>query len=414
MSNASAIAAVTATLQAILGKEITADANLNDTTVTALPLDKARGTTTSNQVNLFLYQVLPNAAWRNMDMPKTVRPGESGMSPLALDLRYLITAFGRENDTSQPFDHHLLGKAMSVLYDHALLGPEEIQTAFPGSGLESQPDRVRITLQPLSLEDISKLWMGFATQYRVSVGYDVSVTLIDSTQPVKAPLPVLGRAAQDKGWTSQASLTPSIPTLLSVTPQNQQPSGRLGETLTITGVNLDDTNIGVQFNHPLWAAPVEVAPNAGGSSSQLTVQIPNAPAVWPAGFYTVAVLVQRPGETFRRTTNQLAFSLAPTVTVTPASAPAGSITYTAACSPQIWVGQIASLLLGDMEIPADAFTAQTATLTFTASNVAAGSYYFRLRVDGVDSLLVNRSVTPPAFDSTQQVTVTAAQQGTPT
>jgi hypothetical protein len=154
---------------------------------------------------------------------------------MALDLHYLITAFGRENDTTQPYDHQLLGKAMSVLYDHALLGPDEIKVAFPGSGLESQPDRVRITHQPLSLEDISKLWMGFATQYRVSVGYDVSVTLIDSTQPVKTPLPVLARSSQDKGWSSQASLNPSFPTLYSVTAPNQQPSARLGDTLTLTG-----------------------------------------------------------------------------------------------------------------------------------------------------------------------------------
>jgi len=304
MSNANAIAAVTATLQAILGTEISTDPDLNDTTVTALPLDKARGTITTNQLNLFLYQILPNAAWRNMDMPRSVKPGETGMSPMALDLRYLVTAFGRENDTKQPFDHHLLGKAMSVLYDHALLGPDEIRIAFPGSGLENQPDRVRITLQPLSLEDISKLWMGFATQYRVSVGYDVSVTLIDSTQPVKAALPVLARSSQDKGWSSQASLSPSIPTLYSLTPPNQQPSVRLGDTLSITGANLDGTNVGVQFNNPLWTAPVEIAPMAGNGTSQLSVQIPNEPAIWPVGFYTAAVLVQRPGETYRRTTNQ--------------------------------------------------------------------------------------------------------------
>lgn len=406
MSNPTAIAAVTATLQAVLGTEITADPNLNDTTVTALPLDKARGTISTNQLNLFLYQVLPNAAWRNMDMPKSVRPGETGMSPLALDLHYLITAFGRENDTSQPFDHHLLGKAMSVLYDHALLGPEEIQVAFPGSGLENQPDRVRITLQPLSVEDISKLWMGFATQYRVSVGYDVSVTLIDSTQRVKTPLPVLTRGAQDKGWASQASLIPPVPSLFAVTPPNQQPSARLGDTLRLTGVNLDGANVGVQFNHPLWSTPVEVAPDAGGSSSQLSVQVPDKPANWPAGFYTVAVLVQRRGETYRRTTNQLAFSLAPAVTITPASAAAGKITYTATCRPQVWPGQVVSLLLGSLEVPVQSFTAQTATLKFAASNLPSGSYYFRLRVDGVDSLLVNRSVTPPIFDPTQQVTVT--------
>jgi hypothetical protein len=59
-----------------------------------------------------------------------------------------------------------------------------------------------------------------------------------------------------------------------------------------------------------------------------------------------------------------------------------------------------------MEIPAESFPAQTGTLAFAATNLISGSYYYRLRVDGVDSLLVNRAVTPPIFDSTQQVTIT--------
>ena len=71
-----------------------------------------------------------------------------------------------------------------------------------------------------------------------------------------------------------------------------------------------------------------------------------------------------------------------------------------------WPDQRASLLLGDQEILADAHLAQTATLTFLAQNLSAAAYFVRLRVDGVDSLLVNQALTPPKFDSTQQVTVT--------
>jgi hypothetical protein len=405
MSNASAIAAVTATLQAILGTEIALDPALNDTTVTALPLDKARGTITSNQLNLFLYQVLPNAAWRNMDMPTSTRPGERGNPPLALDLHYLITAFGRENDTSQPFDHHLLGKAMSVLYDHALLGPDEIRIAFPGSDVENQPDRVRITFQPLSLEDISKLWMGFATQYRVSIGYDVSVTLIESTQTPITALPVLTRAQGDKGWTSQSNLRSPLPNLTGILLPSRQNSARLGDPLTVTGANLDGTDLVAQFNHPRLANPITVGLGPNTVPSQVNVQIPNSPAAWPAGFYSVGLLVQKTGENFHRTTNQLALSLAPTVTVAPPHAPAGTVTYTATCSPDILPGQAAFLLLGDLEIAPQPFTAQTNTLTFVASNLGAGSYFFRLRVDGVDSLLINRGTTPPTFDMTQQVSI---------
>jgi hypothetical protein len=36
----------------------------------------------------------------------------------------------------------------------------------------------------------------------------------------------------------------------------------------------------------------------------------------------------------------------------------------------------------------------------------AGEHWLRLRVDGVDSVLVDRSVTPPVYDDTQKVTIT--------
>ncbi len=54
---------------------------------------------------------------------------------------------------------------------------------------------MRITLQPLSVEEISKLWTAFQTQFRTSVSYQVSVVLIESQRPAKTPLPVL-RAAR--------------------------------------------------------------------------------------------------------------------------------------------------------------------------------------------------------------------------
>jgi uncharacterized protein DUF4255 len=404
MSNSLAIAAVTATLQAILGHGVHSDSDLTDTALTALPPDKARNAITSNQLNLFLYQVLPDAAWRNMNIPRQVKPGETGIPPLALTLHYLMTAYGRENDQSQPFDHHLLGKAMSVLYDHALLGPDEIKLALPASDLDRQVERVRITLQPLSVEDISKLWTGFATQYRLSVGYEVSVALIDSTQPVRAPLPVLTRGPQDRGPSSQADLISPFPTLDSAVPPNR-PSVKLGDTLSLTGHHLDGTNVGVVFTHHLWTAPVEVAPDPGGTSTGLTVQVPNQPAAWPAGFYTVAVLVQRPGDTFRRATNQIPVSLAPSITIAPQTAPAGNIVLTVNCAPEIWPDQSVSLLVGDHDLPAGPHPTKLATLGFP-SELGTGNYLIRLRVDGVDSMLVDRSVTPPVFDQTQKVTVT--------
>jgi hypothetical protein len=409
MSNPLALAAVTVTLQAILNG-VTADPDLTDTTVTILPPDKARGTNNANQLNLFLYQILPNAAWRNHNIPTQVAPGETGNPPLPLTLHYLLTAFGRDNDTTLPFGHHLLGRAMSILYDHPLLGPDEIRAAtavsLPGSDLDKQIERVRITLQPMSLEEISKLWTGLVTQYRLSVGYEVSVALIESAALKRAPLPVLTRGAGDKGPTSQASLIPPFPSLGGIQFPNAQASARLGDSLTLTGNNLDGTNVGVVFRHPSWSGAIEVPPQAGGTSTEVRVIVPNLPATWPAGFYTVSILVQRPAETYRRATHELSFALAPRITIAPASSAGPNITFTVTCAPEVLPVQSAVLLLNDQEVDSQPHATQTATLTFQAQGLAAGDYFVRLRVDGVDSLLVNRAVTPPEFDATQKVTVT--------
>jgi Pvc16 N-terminal domain len=413
MSNSTALAAVTTTLQFILHTGITTDPDLpelGDTLVTTLPPDKARGSLTANQLNLFLYQILPNAAWRNRDMPRQVQPGETAIPPLPLNLYYLITAFGRQDDSAQPFSHQVLGKAMSLLHDHCLLSAADIQSATSGSlpqtDLDKQIERVRITLQPLSVEDISKLWTGFATQYRLSAGYEVAVALIESTRGPRTPLPVLTRGKKDSGISSLPSLISPFPGLDDLVIPNKQTSARLGDLLLLNGHHLDGSNVGVQFNHPLWTNPVEVPPEANPTDLEVGVKIPVVPASWPAGFYTVAVLVQGPNDTYRRITNQLSFPLAPSISFAPVSAPAGNITFTVTVSPEVRPEQRADLLLGDTEILADAHKTQTNTLAFQAANVAAGDYYVRLRVDGVDSILIDRTKQPPVFDSTQKVTVT--------
>jgi hypothetical protein len=407
MSNAYAIAAVTTTLRAILTG---LQNDFQGLKVTTLPVDKARDSNKNNQLNLFLYQTLPNAAWSNSPAPRQVLPGESGMPPLALKLYYLLTAYGSEDDAVQPFGHQILGSAMSLLHDHALLGPDEIRQAtsvdLPQSDLDRQIERVRITLQPLSVDEISKLWTGFQSQYRLSVAYEATVVLIDSTQPARMPLPVLTRGRDDRGVSSQPDLIPPFPALDELVIPQKQPSARLNDILTLKGHHLDGANIGVIFSHPLWDQSREIAPQAGATGTQLSVVVPNQPALWPAGFYTVAVAVQRPDESYRRTTNQVSFALAPTFTIAPQNPPAGQIQFTVTCSPEVRPTQRAALLLGDREILASPHNAQTNTLTLTAQVPDKGDYWVRLRLDGVDSLLVvDRSTTPPVFDPNQKVSV---------
>ena len=405
MSNFLAIATVTATLRNLLTQGVTAD--LPDATVTTKPMDKARNNDGGNQINLFLYHTVPNAAWRNMDMPRQVKPGETGQPPLALNLYYLITAYGRDND--DVFGHRLLGRAMSILHDHPLLGAAEIEAALPGNDLHEQVERVRITPEPVSLEEMSKVWTTFQAQYRVSAAYQVSVVLIESTRPTRTPLPVLTRGPKDEGVISQPDLTPPFPTLEAVGLPNQQPSARLGDVLTISGHHLGGDSVGVRFMNPHLTAPIQVATLAGRTATEITVQLPDDPANWPAGFYTLAAVVSRAGEP-DRTTNELPLSVAPrilTIVPNPAARDAsGNVTLTLTCKPQVRPEQRVALLLGDREVLAQPHPVQTDTLEFLVTAAPVGEHFVRLRVDGVDSLLVDRSVTPPVFDVTQKVTIT--------
>jgi hypothetical protein len=418
MSNSLAIGAVTATLRNLLDKGIAAEGGGLHTTT--LPPEKAQTFGQGDgpgRINLFLYQTHINAAWRNMGMPGQIKPSETGQPPLALDLFYLLTAYERDDGDSSVIAHRLLGRAMRVLHDHPLLGADEIRAALPNNDLADQIERIRITSQPMSVEEFSKLWTTFQVGYRISAAYQVSVVLIDTTQPSRTPLPVLTRGADDTGASAQANLVPPFPTLSKVSPVVQplgsETSAVLGNDLLITGHDLDGTNISAEVSHPRLQNPMPLPAPSNATATAITVNLPNQPQNFPAGIYTVSVSVIRPGETFKRTTNALPFAVAPQILSNPpisAARNANKITITLACSPEVLPAQRVALLLGGDEVPAEPHLSQTGNLTFVAKDdpqgkFAPGDYFVRLRVDGVDSLLIDRSVKPPKFKASEKVSI---------
>src|SRR6185312_13190823 len=95
--------------------------------------------------------------------------------------------------------HRVLAAAMSTLQDRSVLDGDDIRNALPGNDLASQIERVRVTPLPQSVEELSKLWTAFQTNYRTSAVYEVAVVLIDSQAAVRAPLPVLRRLTLGAG-----------------------------------------------------------------------------------------------------------------------------------------------------------------------------------------------------------------------
>lgn len=421
MSNSTAIAATTATLQNLLQHQIPLrDAGIPGLKVTTLPPDLARKGISDPQLNIFLYQTAVNAAWRNLDIPNQVRSGESPNPPLALNLHYMLTAYGSEND-DESVSHRVLGGAMSVLHDHPLLGAQEITDALAGSGLETQFERVRIAPIALPMDEMSKLWTALQSNYRLSAGYEITVLLIDSTRAAKAALPVIKRGDDDRGPNAAAT---RAPVLDSVRYPRSQPAARLGDDVAIAGSALGTAGTSVRITHLQSGKSVVVTPLAGDRPDEIRIHVPtlaedaNALTQWTAGFCTLAVVVQRPsGPPW--VSNEIGFALAPTITkLDPTTKPAGALNLEISCVPRIAAGQRVLLLFGDsqanatsIDVPPPAANAPSLA-KFALAGVSrnddgsARTYTVRLRIDGVDSIPVIVSGNLPAFDPAQQVKIT--------
>ncbi len=413
MSNSQAIVGVTVMLNFLITEGVTQELGsgiLNQ--VTTKPPDKAREEEQQdNQINIFLYQTQPNSSWRNLDMSTKVKPGETGKPPLALNLYYLITAYGKGNDDTE--SHHLLGVAMRVLHDHPIIRSQDIdraiesqsledtkKTRLKNSNLKNQIERISIKPTNLSLEEISRLWGTFQTPYRISAAYEVSVVLIESQIPVKTPLPVLSRGSDDRGPAFQTGIIPPLPSLTTIKlPQNEY-YFTVGKDLILEGYNLENSKE-VHFRHPHLEDPI-VLETGEVSDTQIRVTLNNS-REWRAGFYTVTVQVNEDAR--HQMTNSMTFPLVPEVTTIDYPDKVAGLTLT--CNPPVKYGQEVSLLLGDRAIPYKFLERieLIKSLSFDVSNVTSGTYVVRLRVDGVDSVPINFNQVPPKFKEDQQVTI---------
>jgi Pvc16 N-terminal domain len=188
MSNSLAIASVSFVLVDLLSNGIierNLSSSIGDVIVTALPPDKvdALQQDGKSQLNLFLYNVTYNQGWRNEGYTSRNADGDRiGNPPLALDLHYLLTAYGAEQFHSEI----LLGYGMQLFHETPFLPRAAIQEALSAptqvtdasmsipssmlnlftSGLANQVEMIKIWPQTLTTEEISRLWTAFQAKYR--------------------------------------------------------------------------------------------------------------------------------------------------------------------------------------------------------------------------------------------------------
>lgn len=432
MSSALAIAGVTAVLRDLLNDGLinhNVSGLLGSTvTVSALPPDRVVPVngTESTQLNLFLHQVTFNTGWRNHALPSRDGAGTQRLSnpPLALDLHYLLSAYSAEELGSEI----LLGYAMQLLHETPVLDRNAITTALNPSpvvdpnlpsalraladcGLADQVEQIKLVPDPLSSEDMSKLWTAVQSHFRPSAAYIATVVLIESTKPTRPTLPVLTRGPVDpvthveRGVVVQTDLLPPFPTLQTAVATSGQPAATVGATVNLTGHHLDGTNPTVLLTNSRFEINQAVPVSAGGGSTVATFTVPSV----PAGVYQVALQVIRPGESDPRTSNVLALVVGPEITtampITVGRDGNGAATIGLTVQPQIQPGQSASLLVGTRDVSLGRITVATGSINVVVADAPTGESLLRVRVDGIDSPIIDRSAVPPVFHN-YRVTIT--------
>jgi hypothetical protein len=151
---------------------------------------------TGHAVVLFLYRIGINADLRNTrHVVPAQTPGGTPTSydgALPLDLHYLLTGGDSQTGGELGVGLHALGYAMQALND----APNLV-------GLAVQGETVRLTLDPVSSEEMSRIWTLFpAANYRTSVAYVASPVWIDPAT-VRAPgAPVVDESYRAGGVTA--------------------------------------------------------------------------------------------------------------------------------------------------------------------------------------------------------------------
>lgn len=437
MSSPLAIGAVSAVLRNLLddglieaGSAMGLTVDVTAVAPDTIDLDDADA---SPRLNLFLYQVTPNQGWRNAALPSrsSVTGERLTNAPLALDLHYVLTAYGRADFQAEI----LLGYAMHLLHERPVLDREAIRRALDPSPLDvsmlppafqaltasdlaDQLEQIKLTPSVMSNDEMSKLWSALQSHYRPSASYQASVVLIEGARPGVSPLPVLSRGPRDpttqreRGVLVNPDLLPSVPTLFRAEPQFSQTGARLGEPVTVTGARLAGTGHVVLLRHRLNEQPFELTPDSVAASGEsMTITLPDdaaAQAALAAGQLSVGLRLLVDGEPAPRETNMIPLILAPTADFASADLQrtASEVTVELTASPQVRTQQKAVLIIGTTEAVAAARDDAADPLLFSFDPaIAAGEQRARLRVDGADSILLDRSGTQPIFAPDQVLEV---------
>ncbi|MEU4560114.1 DUF4255 domain-containing protein [Actinoplanes sp. NPDC023936] len=137
----------------------------------------------SRRLSLWLYHVAEDEHLKNTPAVR-LADGTFRMTPLVLDLYYLLTPFA----LSGVAGHLMLGRAMQTFHDTSTV---RVTDGRP----DGVNEELRITLYRRSLDEISQVWQALREPYRLSVCYQVKVTRLDSGR-IDGSAPVIEVSAE--------------------------------------------------------------------------------------------------------------------------------------------------------------------------------------------------------------------------
>ncbi|MGH7997878.1 MAG: DUF4255 domain-containing protein [Brasilonema sp.] len=407
MSNALSIAAVTGVIKYLLENGLVSDAiaaSVGDVLVTALPPDRITvGTDERAQLNLFLYQVTQN---RNVDwVSQEFRKGHSRIisnpnytnPPLALDLHYLLTAYGPKDFQAEI----LLGSAMQMLHKSPIITTEMIENALKNASqtstssvfsqalasvsvsvLAEQIGQIKISPEFFKMEETSKIWSALQTHYRPSATYQASMVLIESPRDQAEGLYVIPLSQ------------PNIEQV-TIPAQPEQPIV-VGSRLLIQGKRLQGEVTKIRLGNT-----EKMLPPSDVKETQISLLIPSDLHAGVHGIQVIHQTIPNTEQTHNVVeSNVVAFVLHPTITASVAQVQVGendlrSAQISVKFNPKVGNMQRLVLLLNRMSndeaiaysFPVTPRTEDTDTITIPVTNIKPGIYLVRVQVDGAQSPL---------------------------